>query len=83
MEASWCMLWSLGQPLTLTHIFGGSAPVTRSLYIYGSESLIKYWDEIFHGKRYRRFIKEILEQFMLERAKNVQVAWVAKDINLK
>lgn len=83
MEVSWCMLWSLGQPLTLTHIFGGSAPVTRSLYIYGSESPIKYWDEIFHGKRYRRFIKEILEQFMLERAKNVQVAWVAKDINLK
>lgn len=83
MEASWCMLWSLGQPLTLSHIFGGSVPVTRSLYIYGSESLIKYWDEIFHDKRYRCFIKEILEQFMLERAKNVQVAWVAKDINLK
>lgn len=87
MEPSWCMLpdvcfWSLGQPLTLL-TYLKDMPVTRSLYIYGTESLFKYWDEIFHDKRYRCLIKEILEEFMLERAKNVQVAWVANDINLK
>lgn len=75
--------WSPGHSLNLSHTSEGYVPVTTSLYVSVTESLFKYWDEIFHDKRYRCFIKEILEEFMLERAKNVQVAWVAKDINLK
>lgn len=55
----------------------------RSLYSYIAKSMFKCWDKIFHGKRYRCFIKNFLEQFMSETAKNVQIAWVAKNVNFK
>ena len=47
-----------GLPFALLCELQGCVPMRRSLCIYTEKSIFKYWDKIFHGKRYRFFTKD-------------------------